>query len=404
MSTVHHAWLVSGLVVGAVVACRGEPPHEDPSGRVQHLVDSLAPLVEDAVGLEFTMPPVSAIRTPEQVRAYVVAKLNQELPPEKLVGIQTAYRLFGLLPDTLELGPVIVELLAQQVVGFYDPDSSMLFVVEGSDPLQVRLVVAHELVHALQGQHLPLSDLLKAKGFNDQSMATQSILEGQANYASLALFTGPDAVSRPEFWEEVRRVSRSAQGSLPPGLPTLLREWLIFPYVGGGEFMRWWESSPLADTVPFGPRMPTSTEQILHPTRYARGDHPFALVFTDATADVAYEDELGEFEIRILQAELAGGEVLASALPLGWAGDRYRLFDSPDGPALVWYTVWDAPVAAQRFMRATAQPFLGRGRPGYRLQADSLSLDGKAAVRIVVAPTAWPRWRELPQVRVRAPA
>ena len=379
--------------------CRGEPVGAPEESDIQRLVDSLAPLVEQAVGLPYKEPPVSGLRSRENVRAYVIAKFNQELPPEKLARVQTAYQLIGLVPDTLELGPLITDLLSQQVVGFFDPDSAMLFVVEGSDPLQVRLVVAHELVHALQGQYLPLASLLESRGDNDWSTALQSMLEGQANYASLELFTGKETVRTPAFWEEVRRVSQTAQSGLPPGLPLLLKEWLLFPYLGGGAWMRWWETSPLADTVPYGPRMPVSTEQILHPARYDSGDLPVSVVFADSTSAVVYQDNLGELEIRILLATLTGQDILDSALPLGWGGDRYRVYQDTAGSALVWYTAWDTPRAAQRFRSAITDPLSRMARPGYLNRVDAVSLDGRSGVRVVIAPEAWSAWSNLPAAR-----
>jgi len=390
----------SVMVLAAVGGCRGEPARAPEAGDIQRMVDSLAPLIEEAVGLPYKEPPVSGLRSRDDVRRYIIGKLNQELPPDKLAGVQEAYRLFGMLPDTLELGPVITDLLSQQVVGFFDPDSAMLFVVEGSDPTQVRLVIAHELVHALQGQYMPLAAMLTAKGDNDRSTAIQSTLEGQANYASLVLFAGASTVASPAFWEEVRRASESATGTLPPGLPLLLQEWLLFPYLGGGEFIQWWENSPLADTVPYGARMPVSTEQILHPTRYQAGDLPVPVAFADSTSDVMYQDNLGEFEVRILLARLTGRAALKSAVPLGWGGDRYRVYRTPGGSALVWYSVWDSPRSAERARDSLTRAMEQYQRPGYRIRIDTTRLDGREAIRVVIAPEGWSAWGNLPAARV----
>ena len=102
-------------------------------------------------------------------------------------GLETAYRLFGLLPDTLALRTLLLDLYAEQVAGYYDPDSATLFGVAGADRAQLRLVLAHEMVHALQGQYLPLDSILKSTANNDRLTAAQSILEGQATLASIAV-------------------------------------------------------------------------------------------------------------------------------------------------------------------------------------------------------------------------
>ena len=78
-------------------------------------------------------------------------------------GLETAYRLFGLLPDTLQLRALLLDLYAEQVAGYYDPDSATLFGVGRRRREQLRLVLAHEMVHALQGQYIPLDSILKRR-------------------------------------------------------------------------------------------------------------------------------------------------------------------------------------------------------------------------------------------------
>ena len=193
--------------------------------------------------------------------------------PDRLRGLETTYRLFGLLPDTLHLRALLVDLYSEQVAGFYDPDSATLFGVEGSDPDRLRLVLAHEMIHALQGQHLRLDSILDDRRNNDRLSAAQAILEGQATLASLdVLAPGQDVAQNPQFWELYRDQVRQQQTSMPVfrEAPLILRESLIFPYLQGAEFMHWWAESPFRDTLPYGRRMPQSTEQILHPERYAR--------------------------------------------------------------------------------------------------------------------------------------
>src|SRR5205814_5166704 len=95
--------------------------------------------------------------------------------------------------------------------------------------------------------------------------------------------------------------------------------------------------------------MPTSTEQILHPDRYALRDEPTEVVFPKSAADtVIYEDNLGEFETRLLFQQLLGDEAEAARLATGWDGDRYQVL-GPNSDALVWYSVWDDAASATRF-------------------------------------------------------
>ncbi|HVD34081.1 MAG TPA: hypothetical protein VNC19_10940, partial [Gemmatimonadales bacterium] len=131
-------------VTAALFSCRGEAPKSSTPDALRRLVDSLRTPVERVTGLHFKSSPRSALRSREQVRDYLIRKLDEELPPPRLHGLQTAYRLFGLLPDTLQLRSLLLELYTEQVAGYYDPDSATLFGVVGADPMQLRLVLAHE--------------------------------------------------------------------------------------------------------------------------------------------------------------------------------------------------------------------------------------------------------------------
>ncbi len=262
------------LAVASLAGCRGRPVNAGAGNDLSRLVDSLRPAVERAAGLRFKRPPRAEIRTREQVRTYVVHQLEEALPGHKVEGLEAAYRLLGLLPDTLELRRLMLDLFTEQIAGYYEPDSTTLFAVAGADPAQLRVVLAHELVHALQHQYTPVDSLMHHPLDNDHNTAAQAILEGQATLVGLQVMVPTQNVTAmPEFWETFREQIRQQQSSMPvfKQAPRIIREGLVFPYLAGADFMRWWAGSEHRDTVPFGRLMPTSTEQVLHPSRYGRG-------------------------------------------------------------------------------------------------------------------------------------
>ena len=328
------------------------------------------------------------MRSREQVRRYLEAKLDEELPPERLRGIETAYRLFGLIADSVQLRPLMLDLLTEQVVGFYDPDSAMLFGVSGAPPEQLCIMAAHEMVHALQGQYLPLDSILDQRGSNDRATAAQAVLEGQAMVASIGAVTGSDALSDPGIWALFREQARNAQQSMPrcAAAPLIVREALIFPYIEGAEFMRWWANSPHADTMPYGPRMPESTEQILHPERYAAGDRPLGIAFAPSSYRVIHEDALGELEIRILGAVVNRAEEVAYTVPLGWAGDRYRITETDEGPALEWLLAFDDARMRDRFATGIGARLVAAQREGYTRLLTPVDLEGKPGLQYLLTP------------------
>lgn len=396
------------LAVLALLGCRERAREVQESHDLQDVVRQMKPAVEKATGLKFRRDPLVLRRTREQVRDYVVHRFDAELPKDELAGVQASYRLFGLLPDTLDLRRTMIALLTEQVAGYYDPDSNALFVpTDADDPQMVRMTVSHELIHALQDQYLSLDSLLQQKHQNDRRSAAQAILEGQATLAQiLVLMPEQDKQSQiPSFWE-TRKAFRTQMSQMKEfsGAPLWLRETLIFPYLGGADFVRWFRAQH-PGRQPFGAAMPTSTEQILHPERYAAGDGPVNLTFQPTAAAIGaprYEDDLGEFETRLLFEQLLNdtAETLATSLASGWAGDRYAVF-GPGRDVLVWYTVWDTPASADRFAAGLKRAWAHRGGPADRKwRVERLTIDDHPGVRLTDAMAAWDGWHAMPSVKV----
>ena len=59
--------------------------------------------VERATGLKFKRHPVVLRRSRAQVRQYVIHNFDQDVTPAEFAGVQAAYQLFGLLPDSMDL-------------------------------------------------------------------------------------------------------------------------------------------------------------------------------------------------------------------------------------------------------------------------------------------------------------
>ncbi len=386
------------LFVG-LACCRGAAPQKPQDGDIARLVDSLRPVVERATGLAFKAPTRSAMKSREEVHDFLLEKLRQEFPAERQEGVEAVYTLLGLLPDSLNLKDLLLDLYSEQVAGFYDPATRTLYGVRGAEPSMLRLVLAHELVHALQDQYLPLDSIMKKQADADQQTAAQAVLEGHAMIASiLALAPDRELIRQPQFWAMAREQVRSSASSMQvfAKAPLVLREGMIFPYLNGAEWMRWWDSARAGRPLPTVAELPRSTEQILHADRYDRGDQPAPVRFDDPEKAL-YEDTLGEREIQVLAAVLrGGGEVLDNAI--GWGGDRFRAYRTPEGPALVWYIVWDDEAAAARFMGGPGARLGERHRPGYRTSVTRVDGAAWPAIRVVIAPVGWGRWGRIPGV------
>jgi len=398
---------VAGLAAVALSGCRERAREVEERHDLQDVVDQMKPAVEKATGLTFRRAPVVLRRTRAQVRDYVVHRFDEELTPDELAGVQAAYRRFGLLPDTLDLRRTMIDLLTEQVAGYYDPDSNALFVPTDADPPLIRMTVSHELTHALQDQYLSLDSLLEQKHHNDRRSAAQAVLEGQATLAQILVQMPEQQDKIPSFWD-TRKAIQTQMSEMKEfsGAPLWLRETLIFPYLGGADFVRWFRKQH-PDREPFGTAMPTSTAQILHPDRYAAGEQPVGLAFLPPAAAIGaprYEDDLGEFETRLLFEQLLDdtAEAIAPGLAAGWAGDRYAVF-GPGRDALVWYTVLGDAAAADRFAAGLKRAWARRrnGGPADRKwRVDRVIIEGHQGVRLSDALAAWTGWRQPPAVHV----
>jgi hypothetical protein len=401
-------------------------------------VERAIPLVERATGLKFKSPPKVEARSRDELRAFLETKFNEDQPALELAGQEQAYRLFGLLPDTLDLRTFLLSLLAEQVVGYYDPGTKVLYVVTGSrggadagpggsasapSPEVLNITITHELVHALQDQYLPLDSVMRARGENDRTMAVQAVIEGGATFEQLSVMLGGGNMFArlPGGWDRVREMIRSSYGSMPVlgSAPMFIQETLLFPYLSGAEYIRQAkERRPGKSTLDV---LPASTEQVMHPGKLLDSlDVPLAVTLPRPTAGtVVYENGLGEFETRLLLHQDLKDVAAASRGAAGWGGDRYAVVRTAQGAALVWVSVWDSPLDAGEFRFAMSQAierrlglreraggsgetlrYSGKGRA---IELAAVTIQGRPAVVYTSVPAGVPaRLLDLSKVRVAA--
>lgn len=391
------------LALLSMLACRQRAEAVQTRSVVADLVRQTMPAVEQAVGLKFKREPGVEIRSRDQVRSYIRHKLDEEMPPRQFADYEAAYKHFGLIPDSLDLHRLLVNVLTEQVAGYYDPDSGALFIPSDADTATLRVtVISHELVHALQDQYSPIDSVLHQLHQNDRRAAGQAIFEGQATLAQIRVLMPEQKIENlPPLWD-TRSAVQMQQEQFPnfSHAPLWVKETLIFPYLAGGDFVRWFiEHHP--GEQPYGALMPVSTSQILHPERYAAHELPIPITIQPAGEPPRLEDDLGEFETRLVLQQALGSEGVAEALSSGWAGDRYAVF-GPHAEALVWYVVWRDQQGALAFAAGLRRGWARRVEPGRTWKVDTLTLSGHPATVVVDAPPAWPGWKARPAAVVSA--
>ena len=391
--------------VPLLVACTGDAALAGPYGKA---VATAIPLVEAATGLKFKTPPKVETRTRAELRTFLEGKFDEDQPALELAGQERAYKLFGLLPDTLKLRSFLLALLAEQVVGYYDPATKVLYVVNDSaagaqaapSPELINVTITHELVHALQDQYLPLDSIAKLHHDNDRTMAAQAVIEGGATYEQLSVMLGGGNIfaRMPGGWDRIRQTIRDSQGMMPvfATAPMFIQETLLFPYLSGAEFTKQFKQKrPGQSTLT---ALPVSTEQVMHPEKMLDSlDLPVSISLPRPNGvSVLYENSLGEFETRLLLHQQLQDVAAASRGATGWGGDRYLVVNTPQGAGLTWLSVWDTPFDAAEFRSLLQQAVesrlalkYGAGGTGARLRFGgrgrsvellAVTVQGRAAV------------------------
>jgi hypothetical protein len=367
------ALVALALTLVGLTACAPRDAAVDLAGRARELV----PEVERAVGRKFKTPPRVEVQPRDEVKKYIEKQYTDPRAQREVAGQETAYKRLGLIPETLDLRALFLELLEEQVVGYYDPKTKVLYVVEGSDPDLAPAIIRHELVHALQDQYVNLDSLLHVEGQNDRQTAVQAAIEGHAIWVQLA--QGNAAATMPGGWDRIRDEIRSNQDATPvfSKAPIAIRESLLFPYLSGAEFVRRLAERNAVDSM--YANLPASSEQVLHAASYfgatadsggrRTADEPTVVTLpAPAAGTKSYENTVGEFEIRLLVYTHLEELPLAARAAGGWDGDRYMVVRSSAGDAIAWVTVWDSAVDAGEFFDAIGQG-VSRRYPGLNATA-----------------------------------
>jgi len=345
--------LIAAVAAIALVASCSDRKPAAYTGPYAKQVSEAVPAIENAVGLKFKKPPRVESRSKPQVREFVTRQITDPLAARQMAGMAAAYKRLGMIPDTLNLQKFLIDLLEEQIVGYYDPKTKVLYVVSDAPKETVGLTITHELVHALQDQYISLDSTQQIEGENDRQSAAQAVFEGQAVYEQVSAMLGGSnvAMNLPGGWDRVRDMIRDNQSSMPifARSPTVIQETLIFPYLSGAEFVRNFKDRNPGKSVYND--MPVSTEQILHPTAFfGKRDAPTSVTLPPLTgATQTYQNTLGEFETRLFLFQHLKDQNNAVQGAAGWDGDRYVLFDTPQGQGIAWVTVWDSQADASEF-------------------------------------------------------
>lgn len=341
------------------------------------LLLSAAPALADAT-LAGTMRDVERIRALEfkqDVRTVAIdrdrlpvmlrAQMQKGLPyswDDFLVVLRTL-RLVD--PGTPDVQGKLIDLLQQQVLAFYDPDSHVYYSINQAPkglpeaPPEISLdtaVVAHELTHALQDQYFDIGKKDRdTRDDADAGLALHALAEGEATLVMLGEMSEPLGVTIDKIASNDLMLSSMSAASqsmaVPEGTPRYFVQSLAFPYVAGLKFVTTayrkggWKAVNDVYAHP-----PQSTREVIHPDEYFAGKRTPNLYGDNPALPVRGHllsvEHLGEFH---------WGFLVGAENAIGWRGDRVTIAQNEncDATALI-ETKWDTPAQAIKFRDAYA--------------------------------------------------
>src|SRR6185437_2517897 len=349
-------------------------------------VDSILQFDSKVTGLPVLQPVKRRLVTRDEVEQYLMRQLQNDRDAKRLQSSELVMKKFGLLDRDFQLKPFLIQLLREQIAGYYDDKTKTVNLLDWIPPDEQKPVLAHELTHALQDQHIhlekwdrdddqPISKNVqqdnKRIASDEEATVRDAVVEGQA----MAVFvdyvlapSGKTLLTAPQVADKMNEAMGDTSDS--PTLadaPLVLQRSLIFSYTAGLNFVRavWTAKGRDAAFAGMLDHPPSSTFEIMNPTAYLSHAPVPLLRMPDihSLIDSQYRPYdigvMGEFDVQLM-AELFGGQTAADALAPAWRGGIYYAAQSKDATsanakdstaslALLYLSRWATPQAALAF-------------------------------------------------------
>ncbi len=350
-------------------------------------VDEIMKFVSSDTGL----PPVVNINrrmlSHQEAETEIDSNLNFDTSVSDSERSELVLKKLGILSRDFDLHQFLSRLMIEQLTAWYEPGTNTISLMNWIDPEDQKPTLAHELTHAVQVQLLDTDDWLdggityqysisdsnpaednKRVATDEIERARTAVLEGQAEtimYDYMLKSSGKTLAESPGLSVDFTATDPVKEPMLAQA-PLYLERSLLFPYQDGLTF----EQALLAaggKSAAFTGALknpPATSFEIMNPQVYLHHAVVPVLQIPDTRAVageeyVTYEvGSVGELDVEIM-AKLFGGSLAARALAPAWAGGLYYAAQrkaasaderlNPASLALMYYSEWDSPGAAQSF-------------------------------------------------------
>jgi hypothetical protein len=314
-----------------------------------HSVDEILAFDSKQSGLPIKKEVKRRLTSRDEVVAYLTKHMKDD-DVKRLQRSELVLKKFGLLPRDFDMEKLLVDLLREEVAGYYDPKTKTVNLLDWVPLEEQEPVLAHELTHALQDQTIGLDRWMK-KGDKDLGEikrdptpediendeiddAREAVIEGQAQAMMFQYALAPAGRSiadSPDLVEgmEAETLTGTPSTKVFNEAPIFMKESLTFPYSYGMEFVVKLMASGGKEKAFAGvlANPPHTTRQIMQPETYLSGEkiEPMRLPeFKRDFKDYIKFDigAMGEFDVAVLIEQYAGKELEKRLYP-DWRGGYY---------------------------------------------------------------------------------
>jgi hypothetical protein len=315
--------------------------------------------------LAFLKEPLYKEVKKEEVKERLLEEIKKEYPDQSIENIRKVLVQFGYIADDYNLMQGLLSAYSEQIGAYYDVDEKALFNIQGVHlgPGLQNALLAHELTHALQDQNFDIDKFINSKSKNDdRDLAINALIEGDATFMTQLYYL--NSVNLSIFWDLLSSLFIDQKEFNKA--PLVLRENMMFPYMHGLNFVAFiYNKQGWRGVNQCFRKVPKSTEEILHPSKYLLGNDPPQKLDLPSLEDIfpqyslLVENILGEFNIHLLFKIFFGRQV-QKKFSEGWGGDVYQLWEEKETRSLVliWLSAWDSAQDAQEFFSAYHQLIL----------------------------------------------
>ncbi len=296
---------------------------------IQAMVDELMVFVEEARGLEFLERPEVVVLEGDAFSARYRELLEEDFAEqaeliEHFTGI---YQALAVLPEGVTIPDAYAAFGDGAVGGFYVTDTGELVVRGGAVTPFVRVVVAHELVHALDDQHFELFRPEYDDRDDEVGFGLQAVTEGNARAIENRYRATLSASERREVQAEELALSTGIDLSV---LSYTFLQLQLLPYEAGEQLVGVLldaEGQAALDAAFEEP--PVTSEQVLDPERFLAGEGAEEVAPPPADGAVVEDGLFGVGTLFVLLTEAVGPGDARDAID-GWAGDWFVSWDDGD--------------------------------------------------------------------------